>query len=681
MKVDLKRFHETFFEEAYEHLATMESGLLDLETRGADPELLNTIFRAAHSIKGGSGSFGFTEIARLTHVLENVLDRLRGGRLAVEPALTALLLKATDLLRALVEATRAEQAGTVPIDETVAELEARLAVEPAPAGPAPAPAAAGAAAGSVCEVSFRPHSGFFGQGQDVLLLLREIADLGEVIEVNCDRSRLPALEALDPEACHLSWTYRLRGVASEAVVRDVFMFVEDACDLTIRLVPDTAAASAATASSPAAPASAGEHANRRQADASSIRVPTEKVDGLINLVGELVIAQAMVSQVATRMTGEGLIQIQEALGMVVRSTRDLQERVMSIRMLPVGSVFNRFPRTVHDLALSLGKRVRLDISGADTELDKSVIERLGDPLTHLIRNSVDHGIESPEERARCGKPEEGVVRLRAFHEGGNVVIEIADDGKGLDRDRIRAKAVAQDLVRPDAVLSDDDIHALLFRPGFSTAAVVTDVSGRGVGMDVVKRNVEALNGAIVVSSVPGQGSRFRIRIPLTLAILDGLSIQVGREVFIIPLLAIAQSVRPAPGEVKTVLGGRGEIFLLRGEQVPLLRLDRLLGVSGAVTDPCQGIVVVLESDECRFGVLVDDVLGQSQVVIKSLEQNYRKVDAVMGATIMGDGRVALIMDVVELHRIATRRQNEAEAPAEGAGAAAGAGAELAASAR
>ena len=680
MKVDLKRFHETFFEEAFEHLATMESGLLELETRGPDPELLNNIFRAAHSIKGGSGSFGFTEIARLTHVLENVLDRLRGGRLAVEPALTALLLKATDLLHDLVEATRAEQAGTVPIDETVAALEGSLKDDPAAAGPAPLRVAASVSAGAVLEVHFRPHAGFFRQGQDVFLLLREVAELGEVLKVSCDRSRLPALEALDPEVSYLSWTYRLRGVASEVAIRDVFMFVEDVCDLTVQAVPEVAAASCAAVPSAAATPSAGALAPKRQADASSIRVPTEKVDALINLVGELVIAQAMVSQVATGMTGEGLIQIQEALGMVVRSTRDLQERVMSIRMLPVGSVFNRFPRTVHDLALSLGKRVRLEISGADTELDKSVIERLGDPLTHLIRNSVDHGVESPEERVRCGKPEEGVVRLRAFHEGGNVVIEIADDGKGLDRERIRQKAVAQGLVRADAVLSDEDIHALLFRPGFSTAAVVTDVSGRGVGMDVVKRNVEALNGAIVVSSVPGRGSRFRIRLPLTLAILDGLSIQVGREVFIIPLLAIAQSVRPVPGAIKTVLGGRGEIFMLRGEQVPLLRLARLLGIPGAVADPCQGIVVVLESDDCRFGVLVDDVLGQSQVVIKSLEENYRKVDAVMGAPIMGDGRVALIMDVVELHRIAVRRQDEAEVPVVTTGAGDGAAVEIGASA-
>jgi two-component system chemotaxis sensor kinase CheA len=293
MKVDLKRFHETFFEEAFEHLATMEAGLLELETRGADPELLNTIFRAAHSIKGGSGSFGFTEIARLTHVLENVLDRLRGGRLAAQPALTALLLKATDLLRDLVEATRCEQAGTVPIDETVAELEGTLSDQPAVSGPAPARPPAGAAPGAVCEVHFRPHAGFFRQGQDVFLLLREVAELGEVLEVSCDRSRIPALEALDPEVCHLSWTYRLRGVASEAAVRDIFMFVEDACDLTIRTV-----AEAAVPSSAAAPASAGALAPKRQADASSIRVPTEKVDALINLVGELVIAQAMVSQVA-----------------------------------------------------------------------------------------------------------------------------------------------------------------------------------------------------------------------------------------------------------------------------------------------------------------------------------------------------------------------------------------------
>ena len=564
MKLDLKRFQDTFFEEAAEHLATMEAGLLDLETRSSDAELLNTIFRAAHSIKGGSASFGFKEIAHFTHALENVLDRLRAGRLAAEPALTSLLLESADLLRDLVEATRGGEPGAVAIDETVAALEAALA----PAAAASAPAAApGAGAGPVVE---RRQSG-------------------------------------DP-----------RG------------------------------------------------------DTAAIRVPTEKVDALVNLVGEIIIAQATVNQLATGMTGEALVRMQEALAVVDHGMRDLQEKVLSIRMLPIGSVFNRFPRIVRDLAQSMGKRVRLETAGTDIELDKGVIERLGDPLTHLVRNALDHGLEPPGERVRRGKPEEGLVRLRAFHEGGNVIIEILDDGRGLDRERIREEAVSQGLVRPDAVLSDEDVHALLFRPGFSTAKAVTDVSGRGVGMDVVKRNVEALDGAISVSSVPGQGCCFRIRLPLTLVLLDGLSAVVGQQPFMVPLLSFAQSVRPKPGDIHTVPGGRAETFLLRGEQVPLLRLHQLLDIAGAVTDPCQGIVMVLESDGCRFGVLVDDVLGQSQVVIKSLERGFCKVDAVMGATTMGDGRVALIVDVPELHRIATRRRGDADARAMEAGAESGA---------
>lgn len=330
---------------------------------------------------------------------------------------------------------------------------------------------------------------------------------------------------------------------------------------------------------------------------------------------------------------------------------------MAIRMLPIGTVFNRYPRLVHDLGAKLDKRIRLEVEGADTELDKSVIEQLGDPLTHLIRNSVDHGIEMPAARVAAGKSEEGVITLRAFHEGGNVVIEVCDDGKGLDVARIRAKAIQQGLVREDQTLSEQEIHQLIFAPGFSTAAVVSDVSGRGVGMDVVKRNVESLNGTIAVHSAPGAGSRIRIRLPLTLAILDGLSVRLGADVYIVPLLAIRQSVRPQAAEVKTVLGGQSEVFLLRGEQIPLVRLGRVFGVPGAVEDVERGIVVVTESDGRRIGVLVDDVVGQQQVVVKNIESNYRRVEAVMGATILGDGRVAFILDIAELQRLVTRRRS------------------------
>jgi two-component system chemotaxis sensor kinase CheA len=588
----------------------------------------------------------------------------------VAPPLTSLLLRAADQLRELVDATRRGEPGAVDTGAIVADLEGVLG-EPAATRAAGA-AAAPPPASTVQRVRFVPQAGFFRQGQDVLLVLRELAELGELLEVSCDRSRLPALDALDPATCYLAWTYRLRVPAGEAAIRDVFMFVEDACELVIEAEaapPAPESVRRAGDETPAdAPASADRRVADRRSDASSIRVSTDKVDTLINLVGELVIAQAMVNQSSAAVPNEYRESLLEAVAAMDRSTRELQEKVMSIRMLPIGAVFNRFPRLVHDLAQALDRRVRLETTGADIELDKGVIERLGDPLTHLIRNSVDHGIEPAEERARAGKDPEGVIELRAYHEGGNVVIEVADDGRGLDRERIHEKAVAQGLARPDVPLTDDEVYSLIFQPGFSTAKVVSDVSGRGVGMDVVKRNVQSLNGSIAVSSRPGHGSRIRIRLPLTLAILDGLSVKVGNETFIIPMLSIAQSVRPSPQDVKTVMGGRGELFKRRGEQVPLVRLERLFGIAEAVTDPAQGIVTVLELEGRRFGLLVDDVLGQSQVVIKSLERNFRKVDAIMGATILGDGRVAFILDVSEIRRLATRCPADAEASAEGADA-------------
>jgi two-component system chemotaxis sensor kinase CheA len=326
---------------------------------------------------------------------------------------------------------------------------------------------------------------------------------------------------------------------------------------------------------------------------------------------------------------------------------------MSVRMLPVGTVFNRFPRLTRDLSSRLGKRVRLVMEGEDTELDKGMIERLGDPLTHLVRNAIDHGLETPEVRRAAGKHEEGTVTLRAAHEGGNVIIEIVDDGRGLDATRIREKAVANGLIAPDEVLTPDETHNLIFLPGFSTAAVVSDVSGRGVGMDVVKRNVEAMNGTVTIHSTPGSGSRFRVRLPLTLAILDGLVVRVGTASYVLPLLSVVESLRPLPRDVRSVLG-QGEVLVVRGESIPFVRLHASFGHADAVTEPSAGIIVVLETEERRFGVLVDEVVGQQQVVIKNLETNFRKLEAIMGATILGDGRVSLIADVQELYRIATR---------------------------
>jgi two-component system chemotaxis sensor kinase CheA len=391
-----------------------------------------------------------------------------------------------------------------------------------------------------------------------------------------------------------------------------------------------------------------------RADAASIRVQTDKVDKLVNLVGEMVITQSMLAQIASKFTLGQLSQLTEAVGAMERHTRDLQERVMAVRMQPIKTVFTRFHRLVRDLAGTLGKQIALEVSGEETELDKTVIDRIGDPLTHLVRNSVDHGVELPETRRAAGKPEQGVVRLHAFHQGGSIFIEVEDDGQGLDKARIRSKAVENGLVKDGEPLTDDQLYALIFRPGFSTAERVTDVSGRGVGMDVVQRNIRALGGQVAITSVRGAGTKFTIKLPLTLAILDGLSVQVGDETYIIPLVNITESIRPKVGQVQSIVG-EGEVVNVRGRVLPIVRLYEVLAVTPRVTDPTQSLLVIVENGRNQVALLVDELVGQHQVVIKSLETNYQRVDGVSGATIMGDGRVALILDVPGLVRMASGR--------------------------
>jgi two-component system chemotaxis sensor kinase CheA len=385
---------------------------------------------------------------------------------------------------------------------------------------------------------------------------------------------------------------------------------------------------------------------------TSIRVATEKVDRLINLVGELVITQSMIADVVKDFGVEKLVRLREAVGEMERTTRELQERVMAVRMVPIGSVFSRFPRVVRDLSASCGKEIDLEITGGETELDKSVVEQIGDPLMHIVRNAVDHGIEPPDERARMGKPSRGLLTLSACHQGGSVVLEIADDGRGLDTERIREKAVAAGVVESNEKLTTDQIHALIFTSGLSTARVVSDISGRGVGMDVVKRNIEALGGTVGITSSPGRGSCFRIRLPLTLAILDGLTLRVGEGTFIVPLIAVVESLQPRREQLRSVLG-QGEVVVVRGQPVPLIRLHRVLGLPGETTDPTCALVVIVEQDDGLVALLVDDVLGQQKVVIKSLERNFRRTEGISAATILGDGRVALILDVPGL--VACRR--------------------------
>ncbi|MGQ0646680.1 MAG: chemotaxis protein CheA [Gemmatimonadaceae bacterium] len=653
MNDDMLEFRDAFFEEAAEHVSSVEQGLLRLDTGAVDAEEMNAVFRAVHSVKGLAATLGFAEIASFTHEFESVLDRLRGGTMVPTAELTQLLFRSNDTLRDLLAASRSDSAGNVDFAAVTAALKASLGGPPAPAPSRPAAAAPVAGEPRWYSVRFVPKPRLFSAGQDPMLLVREVAELGDEVSIVCDTTGLQTLDTLDPEQCQLIWVIKLLTTASREAISQVFLFVEDDCEHSIRDVTDDLSRAGVAANAPPLKTASGSE-SRPAVETSTIRVPTDKVDALVDLVGEMVISQAMVNQIAHGFDMSQLQQLQEALAALDRSTRELQERVMSVRMLPVATVFNRFPRLVRDTATRLGKKVRLDLIGAETELDKGMIERLGDPLTHLVRNAMDHGLETPDERVAAGKPETGVVALKAFHEGGNVIIEIDDDGRGLDKARIREKAIANGLIRGEDSLSDDEIHALIFAPGFSTAAQVSDLSGRGVGMDVVKRNVEALNGSVSLTSHPGKGSRVRIRLPLTLAILDGLIISLGGESYVLPLLSVVESMRPNPRDVRAILGG-GEVLVVRGESIPFIRLHVVFGKEDAVTEPSQGIVVIAETDGRRFGLLVDEVIGQQQVVIKNLETNYRKLEAIMGATILGDGRVSLIADVQELYRFTSRR--------------------------
>lgn len=668
MQIDLTPFRRAFLDESAEHVAALEEGLLRLESQPEDSELLSSIFRAAHSVKGGAGSFGFEDVARFTHSVENLLDRMRNGLVRVERSLVDLLLRANDVLKCLLEAARAKEYGqpaaaACDTRAIVAELQQRLG---APDGHAASAApAAGATASpkstSLWRIEFAPHADFFRTGSDPLLLLRELAGLGRVASIEADLHAVPSWDAFEPEDCYLAWRIELESSATLAELNDVFLFSSDDARVQIQPgeaaradAPDTAVSTASVDAAPAVAHGAAQTPSGTQrrsgAESASIRVSVEKVDQLINVIGELVIAQSMVADVVNNFSPERVGQLREAVLAVERNTRDLQERVMAVRMVPIGSIFSRFPRIVRDLAAQLGKEVRLELEGEETELDKGVVEKISDPLTHLIRNSLDHGVEPPDERERCGKPREGVVRLRALTEGGSVFVEIADDGAGLNTERIRAKALEKGLMRPDDNWSQEQIHQLIFQPAFSTAAKVSDVSGRGVGMDVVKKNVESLGGAVAIHSTRGQGARFRIKLPLTLAILDGLSLSVGGQIFILPLVSIVESFRPRATALKTLLSG-GEVALVRGQALPLLRAHRLLGIENAQTDPTKALLAIVESDGRRVALLVDELCGQSQVVIKNLDANFRRVEGVMGATIMGDGRVALILDVPGLIRL------------------------------
>ncbi len=793
MSIDLSQFHQVFFEESFEGLDEMESSLMELDPLSPDAETINSIFRAAHSIKGGSATFGFSVVAEFTHVLETLLDEVRAEIRGISQDDVDLFLQSVDCLRDLLGALQANEEPDVSLAEQLKQsFEKILAKHPNESSASnetveASPSAEGVKGAKTSpqtdgpwKILFKPHRDMLRTGNEPLRMFRELAETGH-LDVEPLLNDLPSFSALNPEECYLGWQINLRERAPRSAIEAVFEWVDDEADIDILLEsheskpegwsiyfqPNTdilrtgneplrlfreladlgelslevdtgqlpsltelnpedcclswrltvsgdisleqinevfewvadeslirieplrltgvekslgadaniaespaevhasdlnaeialAEVSAATVSDTptAMPAATTKSKSAKPAakDAGSIRVGIDKIDNLINMVGELVITQSMLGQLGTDFDVGRLPKLMEGLGQLEQNTRELQESVMRIRMLPISFAFSRFPRMVRDLSRRLDKEINLELRGEQTELDKTVMEKIGDPLVHLVRNAVDHGIEIPEERRLAGKSEAGNIILNAYHQGGNVVIEIDDDGRGLNRDKILEKAIEKNIVtdKDAKQLSDEQVYDLIFAPGFSTAAEVSDVSGRGVGMDVVKRNIQELNGTVEIISKMGLGSRITIRLPLTLAILDGQLVRVGTHTYIFPLVSIVESLQTRPELVNRVAGGC-DVFQLRNEYVPIIRLFDIFDITPENDSLEDSLLVVVECDGEKVGVVVDELSAQQQVVIKSLEQNYHRVEGVSGATILGDGTVALILDIVGLVKLA-----------------------------
>ena len=706
-----EEIQQIFFVECEESLVAAEAGLAALREGTRDPETINAVFRAIHSIKGGAGAFGFAALQAYTHTFETLLSDVRDGTIEIAEPLVDLLLRALDTLSDHVDAARENEAAP-PDAALLAELEAARAggavaatigeAEPV-ATESPAPAVASDAdpaddgddlgldlddmlndllggapvresePAPAWQLHLRPHGAAMASGSEPLLALRELARRGGVC-VACNTSRVPQLDSFRLTEGYLDWTFDMPGSLDAEVIGEVFDFNANEFDIATgdealppviaaaevaapvqpapvaQVAPRAADARAPAAVAPSAPAEASAAPPAAGAAGQSIRIDLAKLDRLIDSVGELVIAQAMMAQ---RLGSEGS-GASEELSLLESLTRDIQENAMSIRAQPIGSVFSRVPRILRELASSTGKHVRLEVIGEGTELDKTVIERLGEPLTHLIRNAVDHGIESAEERIAAGKNPEGTLTLSAEQRSGRIRIRIADDGKGIDCERVLAKAIEKGLVAPDAHLSREEIENLIFAPGFSTAATVSNVSGRGVGMDVVRQNVKDLGGRITIETEPGQGTAFVLTLPLTLAISDGMIIAVGDQTLVVPLAHVVESLRPDEAHVQA-MGADRQMLNVRGHFIPVIPVGKTIGASGCCAEPEKGVLIVVDSEVAgQAALLVDDISDQRQFVIKSLDANYRAVTGVAGATILGDGRVALILDVDGLVRSALR---------------------------
>lgn len=650
MTFGMSQFLGVFFEEAEEHLAALEHLLLTLDVAQPDAEALNGIFRAAHSIKGSSGMFGFDDLTAVTHVLETLLDKVRSGQIALQAQMIDVLLESRDVLMQLLAAHKYETPDpSIPVQATVLRLQALIDQQGSAGGVvaqddsfgffADAPGAPLAEAAAPAQ---EQAYGLFADDEVVVPLPAAEQAYG----LFDDAPGLPESPAIEPQVA-------LPADAEQA--GQAYGFFPDAPGAPV----PQAVAPAVVAPEAAAPVHDRRSTDRRtapggapaDAESSSIRVSVERIDSLINQVGELVITQAMLAQLTSVLDPAEHERIYQALTQLEHNTRELQEAVMSIRMLPISFVFNRFPRLVRDTCGKLGKQVELVLRGEHTELDKGVIEKLTDPLTHIVRNSIDHGIEMPAERLAAGKPAMGTVRMSAFHQGGRIVVEISDDGKGLSRERILAKAKEQGMPVSDE-MPDSEVWQLIFMPGFSTAEAVTDLSGRGVGMDVVRRNITSIGGRIDINSVAGQGTHIAIRLPLTLAILDGMIVEVDKVHYVVPLTYIVESLQLKAEHIYSMSGSSNAVISVRNEYLPLLSLHRLLNLAAEPPPRVGGIVLILEAEGNTFALQVDDLIGQQQVVIKSLEQNFRRVDGITGATIMGDGSVALILDVDTLPRLA-----------------------------
>lgn len=705
MSVDLSQFIPTFLEESFEGLEIMESGLLNLEA--GDSEMINAIFRAAHSIKGGAGTFGFGHVTEFTHLVETLLDEMRDGRREINPQEKEVLLASVDCIRLMIEAIQNESEYD---DTSIVMVSAQLS-ELLANGKEPAQSDKGASSSSEqldstssnttkWNILFIPEHHLVQTGNDPLLLFSALEDFGE-LTATAVLDNLPSITEMDVEELYMHWQLTLiSDNATEDDIREVFEWVEDECELTIskeeleqpkqeesgstevgehrdgsvdatpsseqqlsnddaQLTQTDSTADKNKADSPAnnvtalSPSTEDNNSpkapktpakSKAKTDQGSIRVGVDKVDSLINLVGELVITQSMLSELGNDFDLSKVEKLTAGLEQLLQNTKELQESVMRIRMLPISFAFNRFPRLIHDLSMKTGKDIELIINGENTELDKTVMEQIGDPLVHLVRNAVDHGIEPVEKRLAAGKSEKGTIWLDAYHQGGSIVIEIRDDGGGINRDAVFNKAVEKGLVEPNATLTDNQVFELIFEPGFSTAKQLSDISGRGVGMDVVKRNIQSLGGRIQVESTIGQGSTFKVHLPLTLAILDGQLVRVGEEVFVVPLITIVESLQAKPELINKVSGDM-VLYRLREDNVPVIPIFQLFNLPAESQSVDNSLLVVVEADGQKVGLMVDDLLAQQQVVIKSLKDNYQDVAGISGATILGDGSVAMILDV------------------------------------